>query len=104
MKLIVNKKNGCCESLTIEYTPTEGLIINHAMRRYADDEEMHEKERRIMKQMLDVEPIYREIAADASWVRNIHDKIVCSRCGAEKGQGYDEYCSHCGAEMRKEQE
>lgn len=38
------------------------------------------------------------------WVRNIHDKTICSRCGAEKEQGYDEYCSHCGADMRKEQE
>ena len=39
------------------------------------------------------------------WVRNIHDKIICSRCGAERTQWYDDdsFCSHCGADMRKEQ-
>lgn len=38
------------------------------------------------------------------WVRNIHDVIICSECGAEFHQWYDEYCAHCGADMRKEQE
>ncbi len=103
MKLIVNTKDGCCESINIEYTPREAIILNHAMRRYADDEEMHEKDRRIMKQMLDVEPIFREIAADAEWVQNIHGKTICSRCGAERTQWYDDdrYCSHCVAYIRK---
>lgn len=103
MKLIVNEKDGCCESINIEYTPLEALIINEAMRRYVDDEEMRADDRKIMEFMLDVKPIIREIAADAEWVQNIHGKTICSRCGAEKSQWYDEYCSHCGADMRKEQ-
>ena len=54
------------------------------------------------------EVIYNAVAngtplTKGEWVRNIHDKTICSRCGAEKEQGYDEYCSHCGADMRKEQ-
>lgn len=40
MKLIVYEKEGCCESIQIEYTPTEALIINHAMRRYVCDDEI----------------------------------------------------------------
>lgn len=40
------------------------------------------------------------------WVRNIHDKIICSICGALRTPWHDDdsFCSHCGAKMRKEQE
>jgi hypothetical protein len=62
MKLIVNKRDGYCESIHIEYTPTEALIINHAMRRYACDNEVNEKDRTIMEQMLDVKPIFVDVA------------------------------------------
>ena len=62
MKLIVNECDGCCESVNIEYTPTEALIINHAMRRYVNDEEVNEKDRKIMKQMLEVKPIFVNVA------------------------------------------
>lgn len=65
MKLIVNEKDGCCVSVSIEYTPTEALVINQAMRRYVDDEEMHEVNRKVMQRMLDVEPIFREIEAES---------------------------------------
>lgn len=62
MKLIVNEKDGCCESIQIEYTPTEALIINQAMRRYACDNEVNEKDRAIMEQMLDFKPIFVDVA------------------------------------------
>ena len=62
MKLIVNEKDGCCVSIHIEYTPTEALIINQAMRRYVNDEEVNGKDRKIMEQMLDVEPIFVDAA------------------------------------------
>jgi hypothetical protein len=62
MKLIVNEKDGCCESIQIEYTPKEALIINHAMRRYVNDEEVNEKNRKAMEQMLDVKPIFVDAA------------------------------------------
>ena len=39
MKLFVNKKNGNVMSVSIEYTPTEALVINHALRVYADNEQ-----------------------------------------------------------------
>lgn len=61
MRLIVNEKAGCCESVGIEYTPKEILVINHAMRRYVNDEEVSEENRAIMEQMLDVEPVFREV-------------------------------------------
>lgn len=66
MKLIVNERDGCCESVNIEYTPIETLIIRQAMRRYVNDEEVNEKDRKAMEQMLDVEPIFREIVAERS--------------------------------------
>ena len=62
MKLIVNEREGCCESVNIEYTPTEALIINQAMRRYACDDEVNEEDRTIMEQMLDVKPIFVDVA------------------------------------------
>ena len=62
MKLIVNECDGCCESVNIEYTQTEALIINHAMRRYVNDEEVNEKDRKVMEQMLEVKPIFVNVA------------------------------------------
>lgn len=62
MKLIVNERDGCCESIQIEYTPAEALIINHAMRRYACDDEVNERDRTIMERMLSVEPIFADVA------------------------------------------
>lgn len=62
MKLIVNERDGCCESIHIEYKPTEALIINQAMRRYVNDEEVNEKDRKAMEQMLDVKPIFVDVA------------------------------------------
>jgi hypothetical protein len=61
MKLIVNERNGYCESIQIEYTPTEALIINQAMRRFVNDN-VNETDRAIMKQMLDVKPIFVDVA------------------------------------------
>ena len=62
MKLIVNERDGCCESIHIEYTPGEALIINQAMRRYVNDEEVNEEDRNAMEQMLDVKPIFVDVA------------------------------------------
>lgn len=61
MKLIVNERDGCCESIQIEYTPVEALIINQAMRRYANDKKVNETDRNIMDQMLDVKPIFVDV-------------------------------------------
>jgi hypothetical protein len=62
MKLIVNEQDGYCKSIHIEYTPTEALIINQAMRRYACDDEVNIEDRTIMEQMLDVKPIFVDVA------------------------------------------
>lgn len=62
MKLIVNEHNGCCESVQIECTPEEALIINQAMRTYVCDDEVDEKSRAIMEQMLEVKPIFVDVA------------------------------------------
>jgi hypothetical protein len=68
MKLIVNERDGCCVSVSIEYTPTEALVINQAMRRYVNDEEVNETDRAIMERMLGVKPIFREIMAESEEV------------------------------------
>lgn len=62
MKLIVKEKDGYCESIHIEYTPTEALIINQAMRRYVCDDEVNEEDKTIMKQMLEVKPMFIDLA------------------------------------------
>lgn len=62
MKLIVEEKNGCAEKVIIEYTTTEALTLNHAMRRYVTDEDVGEINRAIMKRMLEVEPIFKDVA------------------------------------------
>lgn len=61
MKLIVKEKDGCCESVNIEYTPAEALVINQAMRLYLENDYVHETDRDIMRKMLEVEPVFVEI-------------------------------------------
>lgn len=56
MKLIVETQGSILKAIKAEYTPAEALIINHAMRRFADDEDVNETDRAIMKQMLEVVP------------------------------------------------
>ena len=68
MKLIVNERDGYCESIQIEFTPAEALVINHAMRRYACDDEVNESDRNIMARMLEVKPIFVDVVE--SEVRN----------------------------------
>jgi hypothetical protein len=55
MKLTVEKNGETVKAIKAEYTPAEALIINHAMRRYAEDEDVNETDRAIMQQMLSVE-------------------------------------------------
>ena len=62
MKLIVEKQGEIVKAIKAEYTPTEALVINHAMRRYVDDDEVHEDNRTAMEQMLEVKPIFVEVA------------------------------------------
>lgn len=61
MKLIVEEKNGCAERVKIEYTTTEALIINQAMRLYVENDYVNERERDVMRRMLEVEPIFKEV-------------------------------------------
>jgi len=65
MKLIVEKQGEIVKAIKAEYTPAEALIIHHAMRRYVCDEEVNATDREIMKQMLDVKPIFRNIGAES---------------------------------------
>ena len=61
MKLIVEEQDKIIKAIKAEYTPTEALIINLAMRRYVDDDETHEDDRAIMEQMLKVKPTYVDV-------------------------------------------
>lgn len=61
MKLTVKQKDGCAEGVVIECTTTEALVLNHAMRIYAaNDEWINDISRDIMRRMLEVEPIFEE--------------------------------------------
>lgn len=62
MKRIVEEQGNIVKAIKVEYTPTEALIINQAMRRYACDDEVNEEDRTIMEQMLDVKPIFVDVA------------------------------------------
>lgn len=61
MKLIVKQKDGCVEAVMIECTTTEALVLNHAMRLFVDDNEIHDIDRDTMRRMLEVEPIFEEM-------------------------------------------
>ena len=64
MKLIVEEKDGCAERVKIEYTTMEALIINQAMRLYIENDYVNERERDIMRRMLEVEPIFVDVKGE----------------------------------------
>ena len=61
MKLIVEEKDGCAEGVKIECTTTEYLVLNQAMKKYADNGEINDIDRDIMRRMLEVEPIFEDV-------------------------------------------
>ena len=52
MKMIVEEVDSHVEGIKISCTPIEALVLNHAMQLFADNSEMHEMDRDIMKRML----------------------------------------------------
>jgi hypothetical protein len=64
MKLIVEEKDGCAERVKIEYTTTEALVLNQAMRLYLENDYVNERERDIMRKMLEVEPTFVDVKGD----------------------------------------
>ena len=52
MKMVIEEIDSYVEGIKISCTPIEALVLNHAMQLFADNEEMHEMDRDIMKQML----------------------------------------------------
>ena len=91
MKLIVEKQGEFVKAIKIEYTPAEALIINHAMRRYACDEEVNKKDREIMERMLEVEPIFTDFEHKA--------EIVISQLRADRDR-LQENIKALGEDMR----
>lgn len=91
MKLMVEKQGENVKSIKIEYTPTEALIINHAMRRYACDEEVNATDREIMERMLEVEPIFTDFEHKA--------EIVISQLRADRDK-LQEAIKALGEDMR----
>lgn len=81
MILTVEKQGKFVKAIKAEYTPAEALIINHAMRRYACDEEVNKKDREIMEQMLEVEPIFTDFERKA--------EIVISQLRADRDRLQD---------------
>lgn len=81
MKLMVEKQGENVKAIKAEYTPAEALIINHAMRRYACDEEVNAIDREIMEQMLEVEPIFTNFEHKA--------EIVISQLRADRDRLQD---------------
>ncbi len=62
MKPIFKRKDGCIESAKFECTPAEALVLIQAMRLYLENDYVHETDRNIMRQMLEVEPIFEEVS------------------------------------------
>lgn len=61
MKLTVTKSGETVKAIIMEFTPEEALIVNHAMRRYTEDEGVNERNREEMDKMLFVEPRFTEL-------------------------------------------
>ena len=53
MKMIIEEVDSSVEGIKISCTPIEALVLNHAMQLFADNDEVHELDKGIMKQMLE---------------------------------------------------
>lgn len=52
MKMIIEEIDSYVEGVNIACTPIEALVLNHAMQLFADNDEIHEMDRDVMKRML----------------------------------------------------
>lgn len=65
MKLTIEKQDSILKAIKAEYTPTEWLVVEDAMRRYAEDREVNVIDRLIMQHILSVVPEEESEGADA---------------------------------------
>lgn len=79
MKLTVNISGEIVKTIIMELTPEEAIIVNHAMRRYTEDEGVNQRNREEMDKMLFVEPRFIELEPSKDGVKseleNVLDKI-----------------------------
>lgn len=61
MKEIIKQKDGCTVAVKIECTTTEAIVLNDAMRKYVDNDEINGIDRGIIRRMLEVKPIFEEV-------------------------------------------
>lgn len=84
MKLIYKEKDKCIEAVKIECTAEEYLFLVHAMRIYADNTNIHDSNRDVMKQMLEVKPIYEEVnEIDTKHFEAMLAEMDCKDCKQE---------------------
>lgn len=53
MNVTINTSDDYVKSVIIEYTPAESLVINQALRRYVQDDNVNNEDRAIAKQMIE---------------------------------------------------
>ena len=53
MNVTINTSDDYVKSVIIEYTPVESLVINQALRRYVQDDNVNNEDRAIAKQMIE---------------------------------------------------
>ena len=61
MQITVNTQKDCCQSVDINCTPTEWLIVHKALKRLSEDEEVHPSDRKAASDMYNVEPQFYEM-------------------------------------------
>lgn len=57
-------KNDCCTNVKVNYTPTEWLVANKALRLFSEDNSNHIEDLLISKEMLNIKPTIKEIVDD----------------------------------------
>ena len=53
MKITVNTQTDYVKSILVEYTPTEALVVNQALRRYANDDNVNVEDRLLARLMIE---------------------------------------------------
>ena len=53
MKITVNTQTDYVKSILVEYTPTEALVVNQALRRYANDDNVNVENRLLARLMIE---------------------------------------------------
>lgn len=114
MRVQINTKKGCAESVDLNCNTTEFLIIMSALKQYVRDLINHPDNIKLATSMISTDFVFKEIEEltqhKGKWIAHgleagfAFERYSCSECDYDIGVITTNYCPNCGADMRGEED